>query len=77
MNRRRALSRKLTGVPRKRGSNALSELSGTNPREFSMRKGAREIEIAPMNLGARLARDKLGIDSVIAQSQMPPVGLAC
>src|ERR1700674_3451166 len=43
-NKRRALSRKFTGAPRKRGRNPLSELIGTNPREFSRRKGARSEE---------------------------------
>jgi hypothetical protein len=46
-NNRRALSRKLTGAPRKRGRNPLSELSGTNPREFSIRKGAMKSKSRP------------------------------
>src|SRR5260221_4577259 len=46
-NKRRALSRKLTDVPRKRGRNPLSEFSGTNPREFSRRNGAMKSKSRP------------------------------
>jgi hypothetical protein len=38
---------KINGAPRKRGSNALSDVSGTNPREFSIRKGAAKSKSRP------------------------------
>src|SRR5208283_350282 len=47
MKRRRALSRKLTGAPRKRGSRALSDDSGIKPREFSIRTGAGKSKSRP------------------------------
>src|SRR5208282_5139971 len=54
MNRRRALSRKLTGAPRKRGNRALSDARGIKPREFSIRTGAGKSKSRPWILACDL-----------------------